>query len=235
MAYHVLNRANGRLRIFKRPDDFEAFERALEEAQERFGTRVCAYTLLSNHWHLVLWPKADGELSRFVGWLTLTHTQRWHAFRRNAGTGHVYQGRFKSFPIQEDEHFLAVCRYVERNPLRADLVERAEEWRWSSLWRWKFGDAQQKSLLSGWPVARPSRWLEHVNRPQTEAEEAAIRRSLQRGSPYGDAHWTERTAQRLGLQSTLRPRGRPRIRDNGSGHLYFSSVHAAPTRASKNP
>ena len=157
MAYHVLNRANGRLRIFHKPDDFLAFERVLEEAQERFGTRVCAYAVLSNHWHLVLWPKADGELSQFAGWVTLTHTQRWHAFRRNAGTGHVYQGRFKSFPIQEDEHFLSVCRYVERNALRANLVERAEDWRWSSLWRWKFGDSEQKSLLSPWPMPRPSR------------------------------------------------------------------------------
>ena len=210
MAYHVLNRANGRLRIFKKPDDFEAFERVLEEAKERFRTRICAYALMSNHWHLVLWPEADGELSRFVGWLTLTHTQRWHAFHRNAGTGHVYQGRFKSFPIQGDQHFLAVCRYVERNALRANLVERAEQWRWSSLWRWKFGDAPQKALLSAWPVARSSQWLAHVNQPQTEAEEAAIRLSMRRGSPFGDATWTEQTASRLGLQSTLRPRGRPR-------------------------
>ena len=217
MAYHVLNRANGRLRIFRTPDDFEAFERVLEEAQERFGTRVCAYCLMSNHWHLVLWPKADGELSRFVGWLTLTHTQRWHAFHRNAGTGHVYQGRFKSFAIQEDEHFLAVCRYVERNALRANLVERAEEWRWASLWRWRFGDAHCKSLLSAWPVPRPSQWLGQVNRPQTEAEEEAIRRAMRRGSPYGDSAWTERTAERLGLQSTLRPLGRPKKKpENGS-------------------
>lgn len=108
--------------------------------------------------------------------MTLTHTQRWHAFRRHAGTGHVYQGRFKSFPIQEDGHFLTVYRYVKRNALRANLVEQAEQWRWSSLWRWKFGDAEQKSLLSAWPVARPQHWLAHVKRPQSEAEEQAIGR-----------------------------------------------------------
>src|SRR5271163_2764361 len=136
LIYHVLNRANGRLRIFDDAADFEAFERILEEAVKRTGTDLLAFCLMPNHWHLVVKPNQDGELSRFVGWLTLTHTQRWHAHRHSAGTGHVYQGRFKSFPIQDDTHFLTVCRYVERNALRANLAARAEEWRWGSLWHW---------------------------------------------------------------------------------------------------
>ncbi len=136
---HVLNRANARLPIFERDDDYAAFERVLEEAVDRTGTRLLSYCLMPNHWHLVVWPHDDGELSRFAGWLTLTHTQRWHAHRHSAGTGHLYQGRFKSFPIQEDDHFLTVCRYVERNAPRAKLVARAEEWRWSSLYRWSVG------------------------------------------------------------------------------------------------
>jgi len=100
--------------IFKKEADYEAFERVLEEAVERSGTRLLACCVLRTHWHLVVWPREDGELSRFTGWLTLTHTQRWHAHRHSTGTGHVYQGRFKSFPVQEDEHFYAVCRSVER-------------------------------------------------------------------------------------------------------------------------
>ena len=137
LVYHVLNRSNAKMPIFKKEADYEAFERVLEEAVERSETRLLAYCVLRTHWHLVVWPREDGELSRFTGWLTLTHTQRWHAHRHSTGTGHVYQGRFKSFPVQEDEHFYAVCRYVERNALRANLVTRAEDWRWNSLYRWK--------------------------------------------------------------------------------------------------
>jgi hypothetical protein len=87
--------------------------------------RLLAYCLMPNHFHLLVWPRADGDLSQFLRWLTVTHTQRWHAHHRTAGTGHLYQGRFKSFPVQSDEHFLTVCRYVERNALRANLVGRA--------------------------------------------------------------------------------------------------------------
>jgi REP-associated tyrosine transposase len=126
-VYHVLNRANARMTIFANDGDFEAFERVLLEAVERTSTRLLAYCVLPNHWHLVVWPQTDGELSRFAGWLTLTHTQRWHAHTGSIGTGHVYQGRFKSFPVEEDEHFLAVARYVERNALRAGLARSAEQ------------------------------------------------------------------------------------------------------------
>jgi len=171
---------------------------------------------MPNHWHLVVWPRQDGELSEFAGWLTLTHTQRWHAHRQSAGSGHVYQGRFKSFPIQDDDHFYAVARYVERNALRANLVGRAEQWRWSSLYRWLRGTAEDKALLAPWPSPRRPNWVDHVNAPQTEAELQALRRSLQRGSPFGDAQWTEQTVRRLALESTLRPRGRPKRPRNGS-------------------
>jgi putative transposase len=215
-VYHVVNRANARLTIFRDDADYEAFERVLGEAVERTDTRLLAYCLMPNHWHLVVWPREDGELSRFVGWLTLTHTQRWHAHRRSAGRGHVYQGRFKSFPVQDDDHLYAVARYVERNALRAKLVSRAERWRWGSLYRWLRGSAEDRKLLSAWPRPRGSGWVAQVNAPQTDLELAALRRSVQRGVPFGDAAWTERAVSELGLESTLRPRGRPRISDNGS-------------------
>lgn len=216
LIYHVLNRANARMTIFEKDADYEAFERVLVESVERTGTRLLAYCLMPNHWHLVLWPREDGELSQFTGWLTLTHTQRWHAHRHSTGSGHLYQGRFKSFPIQEDEHFFTVCRYVERNALRANLVRRAEEWRFGSLHRWKRGTAAEKSLLSAWPLARRPGWIDYVNAPQTTAELAAIRQSIQRGSPFGDPSWSDKMVRQLGLESTLRPRGRPRKDKNGS-------------------
>ena len=121
----VLNRANARLPIFEKDADYEAFERILELAVERTGTRLLSYCLMPNHWNLVVYLVHDGKLSKFTDWLTLTHTKRWHAHRHSTGQGHVYQGRFKSFPIQNDQHFINVCRYVERNALRANLVANA--------------------------------------------------------------------------------------------------------------
>lgn len=209
-VYHVLNRANARLPIFESDGDYEAFEQVLLEAVERTETRLLAYCVMPNHWHLAVWPREDGELSRFVGWLTLTHTQRWHAHRRSAGLGHLYQGRFKSFPVETDEHFLTVARYVERNPLRAKLVDHAEDWRYGSLYRWLNRTAEQRRLLAAWPLARRPGWADHVNAPQTEAEVAAMQHSLGRGVPFGSESWTKRAIRRLGLESTIQPRGRSR-------------------------
>ena len=134
LIYHVLNRANGRQRLFDDDGDYRAFERVMTQACSRVSMRLLAYCVMPNHWHLVVWPRQDGDLSRFMNWLTLTHTQRWHTHRQTVGTGHLYQGRFKSFVVQTDEHLLTVCRYVERNALRAGLVERAEAWRWRARW-----------------------------------------------------------------------------------------------------
>ena len=202
--------------IFKKDADYEAFENVLVEAVERTQTRLLSYCVMPNHWHLVVWPKEDGELSQFVGWLTLTHTQRWHAFRQSIGSGHVYQGRFKSFPLEDDDHLYSVGRYVERNALRANLVRRAELWRWGSLYRWQRGTAEDRRLLASWPVPRPAHWLEHVNTAQTEGELAALRRCVNRGSPYGSESWCERTVRSLSLESTIRPRGRPKKQNTGS-------------------
>lgn len=215
-VYHVLNRANARMTIFKDDDDYEAFEKVLAEAVERTATRLLAYCVMPNHWHLVVWPRKEGELSRFVGWLTLTHTQRWHAHRGTTGSGHVYQGRFKSFPVQTDDHYYTVARYVERNALRAKLVRRAEHWQWNSLYRWLRGSADDRSLLAAWPLPRKASWVDHVNEPLTKSELAAIQHSVQRGSPYGETAWSDRTVRLLGLESTQRPLGRPKKNRNGS-------------------
>ncbi|MCX7423984.1 MAG: transposase [Planctomycetia bacterium] len=211
MVFHVLNRANARATIFENPEDYAAFEHVLQEALDRAEMRVLAYCLIPNHWYLVRWPRRDGDLSKFMGWLTLTHTQRWHAHHRTVGTGHLYQGRFKSFPVQGDEHFLTVCRYVERNGLRANLAPRAEEWRWSSLWHRRERDKFAQEVLREWPVPCPRQWVQQVNQPHSETEVAALRRSLNRGAPFGDSAWTGRIVKRLGLEVTVRPRGRPKL------------------------
>jgi putative transposase len=172
--------------------------------------RILAYCLMPNHWHFVLWPREDGDLSNFMHLVTLTHTRRWHAHRQSTGTGHLYQGRFRSFVIQNDAHLLTVCRYVERNALRANLVDRAEDWRWGSLWHYQKVNAPSGPVLGSWPLDRPSDWMRLVNQPQNADELEAIRRCIIRGSPFGGAHWVKLVTKRLGLESTLRPRGRPR-------------------------
>ena len=207
-VFHVFNRAVGRQRLFTKEADYLAFENVMREALVRQPTRLLSYCMMPHHWHMVLWPRLDGELSEFLRWLTVTHSQRWHAQHRTAGTGPLYQGRFKSFPIQADNHFLTACRYVERNALRAKLVEHAEQWRWSSLWQRE----QNKKVdwLAKWPVRRRSKWLAFVNGAETEAEVAALRECVKRGTPFGHEAWTVTTAKNLGLESSLRPRGRPR-------------------------
>ena len=211
IAYHVMNRTWGGIELFEDEADYEAFERVLAEAAGREPTmRICAFCLMPNHFHLVLWPKSDGQLSRFMQWLTMTHALRWHAHRHSGGRGHLYQSRFKSFPIQQDEHFLSICRYVERNALRAKLVRRAENWRWGSLWVREKAAGPMAGKLAAWPVRMPRNWLERVNRPEDEKELATLRTSRDRGRPYGEADWTAATAARLGIDSSLRPVGRPR-------------------------
>lgn len=213
-VYHALNRGNGRMTIFASDADYAAFERVLEEGLEQVPDMgIVAYCLMPNHWHLVLRPRRDGDLSLFVGWVTLTHAQRWHAHRRTVGGGHVYQGPFKSFLVDTDRYLVAVCRYVERNPLRAGLTKRAEDWRWSSAWRLANGNARERSLLGAWPSdsgRRPSNWIQRINEPQTAREVDAIRVAAQRGRPFGSPSWQARVIDQFSLTATTQPRGRPR-------------------------
>ncbi len=140
--------------------------------------------------------------------LTNTHVKRWKEHRHETGYGPLYQGRYKSFPVQTEDYFYQVVRYVERNALRANLVERAEQWRWSSLCAGR--KESNDEILSAWPVPRPANWNELVSQPQTEAELASLRHCANRGTPFGEKGWVETTVARLGLAATLRPRGRPK-------------------------
>lgn len=212
-VYHVLNRAVGRQTLFRKDGDYVAFEAVLyETAQRKPGVDALAYCVMPNHWHLLLRPTQDDALSNFMRLLTLTHTQRYHAHHGTAGTGPLYQGRFKSFPVQSDEHFLTVARYVEQNAVRAALVDRAEHWPWSSLWARREGDGEVQAILKPWPVPGgvPRQWLRTVNAPQPEAQLADVRQSVRRGRPYGEDGWVRQTASKLDLASSLRSPGRPK-------------------------
>jgi putative transposase len=227
IVYHVLNRRVLRLPLFEDEGYYLAFEKVLLQAMQREDApELFTFCLMPNHWHLLLRPKANGDLPRWMQWLTVTHTHRWHSHHQTSGTGPVYQGRFKSFPVQEDEHFLTVARYVERNALQADLIPegRAEKWRWCSAWlrntrsKRKQTDIEIKlaGLHADWPIDRPSNWNRILNTAMTDKEVQAIQHRIHRGNPMGDPHWTDRIVERLQLHSTVRPRGRPVNHDKSS-------------------
>ena len=204
-----MNSSVGGLPLFKKSDDFETFEQVMLEALERHPIRILSYCLMKNHFHLILWPRKEGDLTAFVRWLTNTHTMRWQVAHNSVGQGHLYQGRFESFPIQQNDHLLTACRYVERNAVRPGVVARAQDWRWGSLWRRKFGDEEQKALLCDWPVPRPTDWLKRVNKPESSKEFDVFKRSLAKKCPFGEPLWRDRLAVKLGLEHTLRNVGRP--------------------------
>jgi putative transposase len=215
-CYHVLNRGNGRARIFRGDGDFVAFLKVVAEGLRRYPVDLLCFCLMHNHWHLVLRPRRDGgrAISDLMRWVGVTHVRRHHAAHRTRGGGHVYQGRFKSFAIQEDRHFLVVCRYVEANPRRAGMVRRAERWRWSSLGFFAQASATKpvELELAAWPVDKPADWVELVNEPMPPTQVQQLRRSVNRGTPFGEEAWALRTARRLGVMNSLRPAGRPKKR-----------------------
>ena len=202
LYHHVLNRGNARAIVFHKDNDYAAFLAAMTESSVRLPMRVIAYCLMPNHFHLVIRPHGDGDLGRWMHWLLTTHVRRY--LRHYHHSGHVWQGRFKAFPIQDDEHLATVVRYVERNALRAGLAARAEDWPWGSL-----AAASQGPGLDVETLRRKSDWIELVNTPTGEAEDEAIRVSIARDRPYVSAGWTTQTASPLGLTSSLRPPRRP--------------------------
>ena len=182
-VYHVLNRGNNRQLLFEDDADYAAFLAIVAQVMQRVPMRLLGYCVMPNHWHMVLWPRPrnDGDLARFMQRLTVTHARRWQLHRHCVGQGHVYQGLYKSFPVQEDGHLATVCRYVERNALRAKMVRRAEHWQWSSLWQLTHATEATAAVsetklppLTDWPIDRPGRsirgWVKYVNQPQTAAD-----------------------------------------------------------------
>lgn len=208
IPFHVMNRGAKKARLFDEDGDYQAFMRCLGNAATRVEVDLYAYCLMPNHFHLVVAAREEGGLPRFMKILLGVHSLRWHAHRGDLGCGAVYQGRYRAFPIQTEAYFYAACRYVERNPVRAGLVPRAEEWRWSSAS--PAGSATRCDVeLSDWPVDRPEDWVDLVNTFESPTELAHIRRSAVRQLPLGDPAWVGRIAGRLGIGSRLRPPGRP--------------------------
>ena len=210
-VYHVMNQAAGRWKICRKEADYAAFEQVIEETYERLPMRILSYCLLPTSWQMVLWPRKDHELSEFMRLLTVKQTRRWHAQNDLAGSGALYRGRFKSFPVQPDDSLLLACRSVEGSALVAKEVDRAEAWPWGSAFKRRQKDSPAWLLADEhWPVNRPTNWVSLLNRPMQEQEIERVRVSVVRGRPLGQDKWVMRTARALSLESTLRPRGRPR-------------------------
>ena len=205
-CYHVINRGNQSATVFHEPADYSQFFALIKRAQDRLNLPIIAACLMPNHIHLVVRPCNATDLARWTHWVFTTHVRWYHA--KFDTTGRVWQGRFKAFPMQEDHHLLAVMRYVERNALRAKLVERAEDWEWGSL-AWRRASRAPLALNES-PVPLPSYWRHYVNDEQTSVELAEVRSCVNRQRPFGAEEWVRRQVAGLGLESSVTPVGRPR-------------------------
>ncbi len=249
-VYHILNRGNGRQEVFHKPEDFEAFTRLIAEAKSKYPIQIIAYCLMTNHFHLLVKTREGSDLGKWMQWLMTSHVRRYH--RHYGSSGHVWQGRFKSFPVQDDDHLLTVVRYVEGNPVRAGMVKSAKDWPWSShRENVAYGTGSQRvpvpldseipagaepaieavkgtgqggetgqapferqmepvPVVDSGLIRLPPHWTEYVDTPITSNELNRFQRSVDRQTPFGDRTWQERICHTLGLESTLRPLGRPK-------------------------
>ncbi|KAF0221546.1 MAG: hypothetical protein FD174_315 [Geobacteraceae bacterium] len=206
MIYHVINRGNCRQEVFHKDADFLAFVGLLGEAKEKHPVKLMGYCLMPNHFHLLLSPEKADDLSKFMQWFMTSHVRRYHRHYRTSG--HVWQGRYKSFIVEKDRHLLTVARYIEANPIRVNLVQSAHEWRWSS--HGERLDICARQLVDELPIELPVKWTEYVNTPLTESEMERMQQSVNRGAPFGSIPWQMTICENLGLESTVRAKGRPR-------------------------
>jgi putative transposase len=210
--FHVLNRANLKNKVYSQTIDYQEFIKIIIFSIKKFQIDIFAYVIMPNHWHIVCRAKQDGELSKWVAWLQILHTKKWHKRNNTVGSGHFYQGRFKSFLVQDDNYFLQVCMYVERNALRAGLVSTAEGWPWSSL-------SKNNSIpLTKWPIDKPENYLKIVNQgPDNETYLEKIRFSVNTDYPFGDDKWVDNTIMQNGFSVNGKRRGRPKNKDKING------------------
>jgi len=182
--YHVLNRANAKSKIFDSEIDYSIFLRILVNSVKRFKIKLYTFCIMPNHWHLILEPLIQGEMSKFMRYLTQIHVQNRHVMYRTIGTGHLYQGRYKSFPVHTDDYLLKLIRYIERNPLRAGLVSKVEDWHYNSLWYRQY-NIDKDGILSIPPVINLENYLDFINQPQAISEIEDIRKTINLNSGSG--------------------------------------------------
>jgi putative transposase len=206
IIYHVINRGNGRQEVFHKDKDYEAFMDLIAEAKEGYTVKLYGYCLMPNHFHMVVKPEKGEELSKWMQWLMTSHVRRYH--RHYGSSGHVWQGRYKSFMIQEDSHLQMMMRYVEGNPVRAGLAAYAKDWKWSS--HEETMGKRERTVTEAVPIELPELWDRYVDDPFTEKELDRLRMSVNRQTPFGDATWQIKICREFGLESTMKRKGRPK-------------------------
>jgi putative transposase len=184
-VYHVINRANARARIFHDDRDYRDFEYLLNEVREEYEMRILAYCVMPNHWHMLLYPRHDGSLGKAMHWLGTSHARRHHTRKGTIGGGHLYQGRYKAFLVEEDSHLLTVLKYIERNPVRAKLAKNAEDWKWGSAYRRIMGSVNQKTLLADPPIELPINYRDWLNTPESSEDLERVRVSVNKEVSFG--------------------------------------------------
>jgi putative transposase len=203
--YHIINRGNMRMEVFNNRDDYEYFLELLKQASKRENVEIHAYCLMPNHFHLLLVPKEANSLSRFMQWVMTSYVRYYH--KKNKTSGHIWQGRYKSFIVEKESYYITLIQYIESNALRAKLVGKAQDWEYSSLVE---REQKHRELLSETYIELDDEWVMYVNTPIKKGELGTIRNSVNRQAPLGQVQWQIETATKYGMLSTLNQRGRPR-------------------------
>ena len=203
--YHIINRGNMRMRVFEDEEDYHYFLHLFKAAKKRYSVEIHAYCLMPNHFHLLMMPKEEKSLSQFMQWVMTSHVRYYH--KKHKSSGHVWQGRFKSFIVERESYYISLIRYIEANAKRAKLVKEAEAWPYGSLCE---RSEMSRGILDEPSMPLEDNWQAYVNEPIQKNELNTIRNSVNRQAPLGVAHWQMKTAVELGLLSTLKQRGRPR-------------------------
>ena len=202
---HIINRGNARMAVFHDQEDYFKFLALLKEAKRRADVEVFAYCLMPNHFHLALRAKAGGSTSTMMQWLMTSYVRYHH--HKYQSSGHLWQGRYKNFMVQQEGYLHMLLRYIEANPVRAGLAGRADAW--------QFGSAHERvqadrNILDAPPIALPADWIEAVNHRFDQSMIDQIRTSVNRQSPLGEVSWCRQIAVRFGLESKINPVGRPK-------------------------
>jgi putative transposase len=203
--YHIINRGNMRTQVFDDAEDYEYFFDLLAKGMQKESIELHAYTLMPNHFHLLVVPQREGSLSRFMQWVMTSHVRYYH--KKNKTSGHIWQGRYKSFLVQQESYYMTLLHYIEANALRAGLVTKAEDYMYASLYE---RIHHNRTLLNEPYMTLPVEWEKMVNNSLSAYDLDTLRNSVNRQSPLGDHEWQIETASKLGLMATLNPRGRPK-------------------------
>ncbi len=206
IPHHVTQRGNRQQDIFHSDADWAMYKELLIDACIRHATTCLGWCLMTNHVHLILQPSTPDGLRAVLASVHTAYTQRLNI--RMGLSGHVFQGRFASYPM-DTRHLMAALRYVENNPVKAGMVAAAAEWRWSSARARVLRQPDGLTQLGEVDAAYPD-WKAVLEDGYAQpAIDEHIEAALRSGMPQGDEAWVASTCGALGLQVRTTKRGRP--------------------------